>query len=255
MNSSAQFIDYERLFAETDSMAARFRDAEPFPHIVIDDFLTGEFVSQLNRNFPDFSVKKKSGSTHIPVVLPDGSEAQLGKEWLSREQLVSLLYRRLYWELNSNPFVSLLEKVTGIPGLLADPHLAGGGVHNTSPGGYLKVHSDFNKHPQYGLDRRLNLLIYLNEDWLDEYGGHLELWTKDMGSCVQKIAPIAGRCVIFRTTSTSFHGHPHPLACPPDRSRRSIALYYYSNGRPPEEDSREHGTLWQDLPGQVGQGT
>ena len=252
MNSSTQIIDYERLFAEADTMARRFRDASPFPHIVIDDFIPAEFVSELNRNFPDFAVKKKSGSTHIPVVLPDGTEAQLGKEWLSRELLVPLLYRRLYWELNNNPFVSLLEKITGIPGLLADPHLAGGGVHNTHPGGYLKVHSDFNKHPQYGLDRRLNLLIYLNEDWLDAYGGELELWTQDMRTCAQKIAPIAGRCVIFGTTSTSFHGHPHPLTCPPDRSRRSVALYYYSNGRPLEEDSREHGTLWQDLPEPAG---
>ena len=158
------------------------------------------------------------------------------------------LYRRLYWELNSNPFVGLLEKITGIAGLLADPHLAGGGVYNTSPGGYLRVHADFNKHPQYGLDRRLNLLIYLNEDWLPQYGGDLELWSENMESCIHRIAPIAGRCVVFRTTSTSFHGHPHPLTCPDDRSRRSIALYYYSNGRPAEEGAREHGTLWQDRP-------
>ena len=92
------------------------------------------------------------------MLLADGSEAQLGKKWLSREQLVPFLYRRLYWELNSNPFVGLLEKITSIAGLLADPHLAGGGVHNTSPGGYLRVHADFNKHPQYRLDRRLTCL-------------------------------------------------------------------------------------------------
>ena len=121
-------------------------------------------------------------------------------------------------------------------------------MHSTKTGGYLKVHADFNKHPTLALDRRLNLLIYLNEDWLPEYGGDLELWTTDMGPCVEKIAPVAGRCVIFRTSSTSFHGHPHPLACPPDRTRRSIALYYYSNGRPQEEGSEEHGTLWQSTP-------
>jgi Rps23 Pro-64 3,4-dihydroxylase Tpa1-like proline 4-hydroxylase len=150
--------------------------------------------------------------------------------------------------LNSNPFVGFLEKITAITGLLADPHLQGGGVHNTRPGGYLKVHADFNKHPRYGLDRRLNLLIYLNEDWQPEYGGDLELWSPDMQSCIHSIAPIAGRCVIFRTSSNSYHGHPHPLTCPPDRSRRSVALYYYSNGRPDEDGSREHGTLWQETP-------
>jgi len=244
-----QTIDYERLVSRAETLATDFAAARPFPHIVIDDFLPAGFVAQLNAAFPDIAQKKKGGKTaHIPVILEDGSEAQLGKEWLSREALVPLIFRRLYWELNSNPFVGLLERITGIDGLIADPHLAGGGVHSTRPGGYLRVHADFNKHPNFGLDRRLNLLIYLNEDWSPEYGGDLELWSADMRHCEQKIAPVAGRCVIFRTTSTSFHGHPHPLTCPPDRTRRSIALYYYSNGRPETEDDREHNTLWQHTP-------
>jgi Rps23 Pro-64 3,4-dihydroxylase Tpa1-like proline 4-hydroxylase len=241
-------INYDRLHAESDDMAKSFGHAQPFSHIVIDDFISPEFTERLNQEFPDLAAKRKAGSKHIPVYLDDGSEAQQGKEWLSRERLVPHVYRRLYWELNNNPFVGLLEKVTGISGLLADPHMAGGGVHNTSTGGYLKVHADFNKHPQYGLDRRLNLLIYLNENWPPEYGGDLELWTADMGNMAKKIAPVAGRCVIFQTTTTSFHGHPHPMTCPPDRGRRSIALYYYSNGRPQEEGDIEHGTLWQSTP-------
>lgn len=248
MAGDIQPINYDRLSAEVDDMANRFQNASPFPHIVIDDFLPAEFVTRLNANFPDISAKKKAGSGHVPVYLKDGSEAQLGKEWLSRERLVPLIYRRLYWELNNHPFVGYLEKITGINGLIPDPHLAGGGVHSTKAGGYLKVHADFNKHPTLALDRRLNLLIYLNEDWLPEYGSDLELWTADMGTCVEKIAPIAGRCVIFRTSSTSFHGHPHPMTCPPDRTRRSIALYYYSNGRSEGEGTEEHGTLWQTTP-------
>lgn len=245
-------IDYQRLEANLDAWAESFQGAEPFPHIVIDDFLPAAVVNGLNACFPDIASKKKAATGHAPVYLDDGSEAQLGKEWLSRERLVPLPYRRLYWELNNNPFVGFLEKITGISGLIADPHLAGGGVHSTKPGGYLKVHADFNKHPTLNLDRRLNLLIYLNEDWSPDFGGDLELWTADMQTCVKKIAPIAGRCVIFRTSSTSFHGHPHPLACPEDRTRRSIALYYYSHGRPAEEGSEEHGTLWQSTPAAAG---
>ena len=248
MAGELQPIDYDRLSVEVDDMAHRFQNADPFPHIVLDDFIPQEFVAQLNANFPDISAKKKAGSGHVPVYLEDGSEAQLGKEWLSRERLVPLIYRRLYWELNNHPFVGYLERITGINGLIPDPHLAGGGVHSTKTGGHLKVHADFNKHPTLALDRRLNLLIYLNENWLPEYGSDLELWTADMGECVEKIAPLAGRCVIFRTSSTSFHGHPKPLACPPDRTRRSIALYYYSNGRSEEEGTEEHGTLWQTTP-------
>ncbi len=248
MSDSTPMINYDQLVNTSAEMAVQFSNAQPFPHIVIDNFLSPAFISELNANFPDLSAKKKAGGTHIPVILGDGSEAQLGKQWLSRELLVPLIYRRVYWELNSNPFLGILEKISGIQGLIADPHMNGGGVHSTSTGGYLKVHADFNKHPRYGLDRRLNLLIYLNEDWLPEYGGDLELWTQDMQQCVHKVRPIAGRCVIFRTTSTSYHGHPHPLACPPDRSRNSIALYYYSNGRPGTESNEEHKTLWQELP-------
>ena len=87
-------------------------------------------------------------------------------------------------------------------------------MHQTEAGGFLRVHADFNRHPNFGLDRRMNLLIYFNEDWPEEWGGDLELWAEDMSSCRQKISPLAGRCVIFNTTSTSFHGHPHPLMCP-----------------------------------------
>jgi len=248
MSNTTNIIDYARLNREAEEWSGNFCNAQPFPHIVIDNFLSGNSISNLNANFPDISAKKKAGATHIPVILEDGTEAQLGKQWLSRERLVPLIYRRLYWELNSYPFVGFLEKLSGIDGLIADPHMNGGGVHSTKAGGYLKVHADFNKHPLYGLDRRLNLLIYLNEDWLPEYGGDLELWTEDMAEYVHTVSPIANRCVIFRTTSTSFHGHPHPLTCPNDRSRNSIALYYYSNGRPESEGSEEHKTLWQELP-------
>ena len=248
MSSSTQFIDYDKLIDTSDELAKQFRNAQPFSHLVLDNFLTPGFISKLNAEFPDITAKKKMGAAQIPAILEDGTEAQLGKEWLSREQLVPLIYRRLYWELNANPFLGILEKITGIDNLIADPHMFGGGVHETSPGGYLKVHADFNKHPNFGLDRRLNLLIYLNDEWLPEYGGDLELWPPDMRSCVQKIAPISGRCVIFQTTTTSFHGHPHPLTCPANRSRKSIALYYYSNGRPDHEGSEQHKTLWQEIP-------
>ena len=243
-------IDYQRFESSMVALQERYGNAQPFPHIVLDDFLPKAYVQLLNEQFPDTEVKRKQGSEHTPVILENGQEAQLGKEWLSRESFVGLPFRRLYWELNSTRFVRLLEDLTGIEKLLVDPHLHGGGVHQVSPGGYLKVHADFNKHPDFGYERRLNLLIYLNEDWPPEYGGNLELWSRDMQQCVQSLAPIAGRCVIFSTTSTSFHGHPHPLNCPPDRRRRSMALYYYSNGRPEEGDKAAHGTLWQQLPGE-----
>ena len=97
------------------------------------------------------------------------------------------------------------------------------------------MHVDFHKHKQMNLDRRLNILVYLNEDWKEEYGGNFELWERDMSKCATKILPVFNRLAMFSTTDYSWHGHPDPLTCPPDRSRRSLALYYYTNGRPLEE--------------------
>ncbi|MGH2611796.1 MAG: 2OG-Fe(II) oxygenase, partial [Rhabdochlamydiaceae bacterium] len=97
-----------------------------------------------------------------------------------------------------------------------------------------------------GLDRRINVLVYLNKSWKDEYGGHFELWDRDMKNCVNKVPPTYNTMAIFSTTDFSYHGHPDPLQCPQDMSRKSLALYYYSNGRPAEEISLEkHTTLFQ----------
>jgi hypothetical protein len=115
----------------------------------------------------------------------------------------------------------------------------------------LKVHADFNRHTRLQLDRRLNLLCYLNRDWREEYGGHLELWDREMKACVKRILPVFNRCVVFSTTDFSYHGHPDPLNCPKGWSRKSLALYYYTNGRPLDERSGQHSTLFQLRPGET----
>ena len=106
------------------------------------------------------------------------------------------------------------------------------------------MHADFNVHPKLKLDRRLNMLIYLNKDWREEYGGHLELWDQSGKTCRKRILPMFNRTVVFSTTDRSFHGHPHPLTCPPGMTRKSVSLYYYTAGRPPEERSVAHDTLF-----------
>ena len=239
-------LDY-RYLAEV-MQAETYQSAAPFPHIMIDNFLAPELVSALLPHFPEPVVR--SGQEDRSADTNDGVPAQFRKRWISREGAVPVAIRRLYWELNSGPFIRLLEKMSGIAGLLPDPHLLGGGIHQTSSGGFLRVHADFNRHPELGLDRRLNLLIYFNENWRGEYGGNLELWSEDLSTRVQNIEPLAGRCVIFTTTSTSWHGHPSPLACPEGETRKSVALYYYSNGRPEHESTGDHVTLWQKLPGE-----
>jgi Rps23 Pro-64 3,4-dihydroxylase Tpa1-like proline 4-hydroxylase len=241
-------LDYHFLERAMLANARRYRESQPFPHIVIDNFLSPKYVSTLLAHFPKPRVKK--GQEDQSATMVDGMPAQFRKRWVSREQGVDPAIRRLYWELNSGPFISLLEAMTGIENLLPDPFLLGGGIHQTEPGGFLRVHADFNRHPKLHLDRRLNLLIYFNQNWRPEYGGNLELWSQDLSFCQHEVEPIAGRCVIFNTTSNSWHGHPKPLACPDGESRKSLALYYYTNGRPAEETIGDHDTLWQRLPGE-----
>lgn len=161
--------------------------------------------------------------------------------------------RSLIAELNSAEFLQFLEALTGIEGLIADPYYEGGGIHEIRRGGFLKIHTDFNYHKKLKLDRRINVLLYLNDDWDESYGGELELWNQDMSTCIRKIQPIINRLVVFSTTDTSFHGHPVPLTCPEDRSRRSLALYYYTNGRPESEVEFKHSvsTNYQQRPGEV----
>jgi len=162
------------------------------------------------------------------------------------------LYARVFFGfLKSSTWVKFLEQLSGIPNIIPDPHYHGSGLHITASGGSLDIHADFNRHKKYQLDRRINTFVYLNDDWPDSYGGHLELWGRDMKSCYQKIVPAMGRLVVFSSTDFSYHGHPQPQTCPQNRFRRSIALYYYTNGRPAEEClggdciGNNHSTLFQ----------
>jgi hypothetical protein len=238
-------FDYERLMAFAAENAAPYAAAEPFPHIVIDDFIPESLVHHLTARYPD--LRERPGQEAVSATMDDGSPAQAGKRWISRESAVDLAIRCLYWELNSGSFLGFLERLSGIPALLPDPYLQGGGLHETHRGGFLRVHADFNRHREMRLDRRLNLLIYLNPGWQPEWGGDLEFWDSGMTRCQQRVSPVGGRCVIFSTSETSYHGHPHPLVCPQDVSRRSLALYYYTHSA--TDAPREHETLWQTLPG------
>jgi Rps23 Pro-64 3,4-dihydroxylase Tpa1-like proline 4-hydroxylase len=199
------------------SLSHQYQSASPFPHIVIDDFLDGEVLRGVLADFPSSEQKE----------FFDRDQERL-KFQFQPQEVSSGLVRSLFAELNSQAFLGFLEELTGISGLISDPYFEGGGLHETKRGGHLGIHADFNVHDRLCLERRLNLLIYLNEDWSDDYGGELELWDQAMKECVVRVKPVFGRAVIFNTALDSFHGHPNPLTCPPNRSRRSIATYYYT---------------------------
>ena len=231
----------ERLQMLAEQHRREFAAGEPYPHVVIDDFLPQAVLERLLSEIP-----KPSEIGWIEF-----DDARGKKLALEREVQLGSATRSLLYHLNSSAFIDFLETLTGIRGLIPDPHLWGGGVHQIVRGGFLKVHADFNRHPRLKLDRRLNLLLYLNPGWQEEWGGCFELWDRDMTACRKKILPTFGRCVIFSTTDYSYHGHPDPLDCPEGTTRKSIALYYYSNGRPRDETAGEHSsTPFRRRPGE-----
>lgn len=226
---------YEKLALDLRSTYAA---AEPFPHIVTDDFLPAEVADRLLGEFPD------------PAKIDWIRQQNPRSKKLSTEVLdeVSPFTYQLLNHFNSPAALRFLERLTGIKGLIPDPYFNGGGLHQIERDGYLKIHADFNMHPTLHVDRRINLLLYMNKDWKEEYGGHLELWDRTMSKCLKKVLPVFNRCVVFSTLDWAFHGHPEPLTCPPGWTRKSVALYYYTMGRPAEEKSGDHGTLYQTRP-------
>ena len=234
---SDAFVTHLKQLAK--AKAPDYRAAAPFPSIYFDDFLPDHVAAAALRDFPE--PRQLSWSE-----FSDSNQVKLAFD--AAEKLPTSIREVLYF-FNSRPMLEFLEELTGIRGLIPDPYFVGGGLHQIKPGGFLEVHADFNHHTKLKLDRRLNVLLYLNRDWKDEYGGHFELWNKEMSAAVHRILPVFNRLAMFSTTSTSWHGNPTPVACPPDRTRKSIAVYYSTNGRPEEEKRKGHDTLFQHRAG------
>ena len=217
--SSGAVVDYARLDARLEAVAREYPQAEPYPHVVLEDFLDPAVARQVMQEFPPVDPSAWINYTHV-------NERKYGKS--DRRSFPSTI-GRVVDELNSPRFVAWLERLTGIAGLLADPSLEGGGLHQSARGGHLNIHADFTGHPHRSTwRRRVNLLVYLNEGWQDDYGGHLELWSRDMKRCARKILPAFNRAVVFDTDADTFHGHPEPMTCPAHVTRKSLALYYFT---------------------------
>jgi hypothetical protein len=240
----AFFFDPDTFARAAEEYREDFLTAKPFPHIVIDGLFPEDLLEEVIDEVPT----PEEWATHPEWRKADRADAK--KLMVNRTWMLGPVTRHLLNEFNAAVFINFLEELTQINGLVPDPHYFGGGIHQIEAGGFLKIHADFNIHQRINLDRRLNALLYLNRDWDDQWGGHLELWDKQMQNRVKAIAPVFNRMVIFTTTDTTFHGHPDPLACPPGVTRRSLALYYYTNGRPEEEQSASHSTLHQVRPGE-----
>ncbi|MBF6557976.1 MAG: 2OG-Fe(II) oxygenase [Acidimicrobiales bacterium] len=224
-------LDIGRLERDIDRLSSTYQAATPYPHIVIDNFLESGAIASAIEEFPPFDPGQWNNYLHT-------NERKFSN---TNPEMWGPTLQSILKELNSPRFVSFIGKLIGVEGLVPDPTLEGGGLHQSTTGGFLNIHADFTVHPHdRKLQRRANLLLYLNEEWRPEYGGDLEMWSADMKHCVEKVSPIANRVLIFTTDPNSFHGHPEPMRCPEGVARRSLALYYFSVEKDPLVRSTEY---------------
>jgi Rps23 Pro-64 3,4-dihydroxylase Tpa1-like proline 4-hydroxylase len=198
-----------------------YKNARPFDHCVVDDFLPAELARQVDAEFLDYDSDKWFSYTNAIEI------KKQCKDW----GLFPKYTYRLFNYLNSPEFVTILSKQVGVQ-LYSDPGLHGGGWHSHSVGGRLNPHLDYSIHPKLGLQRKLNIIVYVSKDLQAEHGGNLGLWTGDEhgpGDLVKEVAPIFNRAVIFDTTQNSWHGMSRGLTQPEGIYRKSLAIYYLAD--------------------------
>ncbi len=233
-------MDAEKAKAAGKAASDAYRGKKPYPYGGFDDFLPAEVLDRVLeelQSLPEAETtfnrpQEKLKTSYVPERLPPYT-------------------RNLFYVLNSRPFVQFLENMTGIKGLIPDPYFAGGGIHVVANGGHLDIHADFNHNAILNLERRLNVLIYLNKDWQESYGGSFEIWNNEMTEMVESYVPQFNRMVCFNTGSTTWHGNPTPVNHPEGKPRMSLALYYYTATW--DGTKRSHTTLFKPRPGSIDQ--
>ncbi|MEM1159304.1 MAG: 2OG-Fe(II) oxygenase [Pseudomonadota bacterium] len=220
--------------------AEQYQSGKPFHYIGIDNFMPLEILNRVRDEALAQGAKR-----------PENLSPQEHLKASYNPDRLPLYSRAVFNALNSRAFIKFLEEMTGIDGLIPDPYYLGAGIHRTNTGGYLGIHADFNYHTQMNLERRLNVLIYLNDDWQPDFGGSFEVWTEDMKERIAAYTPVMNRMCCFSTSSTSMHGNPDPVQHPGGDPRLSIALYYYTATW--TASHIPHSTLFKPRPGSADQ--
>ena len=216
---SERIFPYWKWNARLAELSTQYATNQPFPHIHLPEFLEPGIARAISNEFPVAGTDAWTQYKHH-------NENKLG---MAKRELFPPQIRAVADELNSPEFVAWLSTLTGIPGLIPDPSLEGGGLHQSGRGGFLNVHTDFSMHHyQKNWRRRVNVIVYLNPAWQDQWGGAIEFWEKGMQRCAAKYSPLLNHAVIFTTDERSLHGFPDPLRCPEGVARKSLAFYYYT---------------------------
>jgi hypothetical protein len=192
----------------------------PFEHIIIENFFNNEYVEMLENNFPSIN-NPEWFRYYNPIE----------NKYAMNNFNNNIIYNKLFEILQSDITINYVKKITGYNDLEKDDYLHGAGLHYHSTGGKLDMHLDYSIHPLSGKERRVNLIVYLNKDWKEEYNGDIQLWDENFTKPVKKIYPNYNRAILFKTSDISWHGLPTPIRCPNNNGRKSIAIYYVSEPR------------------------
>lgn len=221
-----------------------FLQGAPFPYLVLDDVFDAQGLVEVHDEIPD---RRSNLWTHW------GSGGQESRDVLNSKRGISSLLLlgdatcRLLRQLNSEEFVADIRAITGEPCLSVDHTFNGGGLHSTGRGGRVRIHTDKVRHPRSAsFDQAINLILFVQPHWREEYGGQLEFWSKDARKKCISICPRFNRLVLFRSDRESFHGHPHPTSCPEGMYRTSIAVYYYTPRKGPPPHGAQNEIDWRD---------
>ncbi|MFP2906036.1 2OG-Fe(II) oxygenase [Pyxidicoccus sp. 3LFB2] len=231
------FLSRTALRAVAVARRDAYRAARPHPHVVIDGFLGERLASELAGVFPGVDEASWKRRDH------QEQAARLGQLQRKAFEGVHGALRHLLAEFSGMAFLDFLETLTGVEGLIPDPHFRGAGLHLTLRGGHLALHADFNRDRFRALTRRLTVLYYLNPGWEPAWGGDLELWSADLSRCEARIAPVLDRLVVMAHGDDHWHGHPAALECPEGRGRAAVAAYFYTAEESPNAPEA-HSAIW-----------
>jgi len=201
----------------TDDLKSQFMNAEPFEHIVIDNFLNHEYAEKLSELFPNDYENWHKYENPIEVKYAFDNINCLPEE-----------LKDYFYILSTQIFIHKIQNLTGINDLEYDEYLHGAGLHSHSKNGRLNIHLDYEKHPYSGKQRRINIIFFLSKEWKKEWNGANELWNKDITKCIVKTEVKFNRAIIFKTNDISWHGVPDKIICPNNMYRKSLAYYYVS---------------------------
>lgn len=225
---------------DKEEFRQKFFSSKGFPHFCIDNFLDEDFANSIYESFPSYQEAQNLGREFSAV-------NEKRKIQITDSSKFPAAIKKLNDVLASKEYLDMWSDLTGVNNLLADENLVGGGIHETNEGGHLDVHVDFNYNEEKKAYRRLNILIYFNKDWKEEYGGYLDIWNSDVTKRYGYFEPRFNRACGFLTSDISFHGVT-PLTCPTGVVRKSFATYYYTEEKPDDWVGEKHSTIFRARP-------